>query len=154
MYLTRNVQLSRRFIVECLVALLTIVWVAPVTIVAMVVSEQALRSFSPSLNALCERSEIIVSLVQIIQPLAVVLLMDFLPPILGALATLEGCISISKVQMRVFERYYIFQIINVFLVTVIEGSVINCVREILTDPSEAFLLLGKDHVITQYCVVF
>ena len=45
--------------------------------------------------------------------------------------------------MRVFDRYFMFQVVNVFLVTVIEGSVVRCVREILISPGDAFVLLGN-----------
>jgi hypothetical protein len=82
-------------------------------------------------------------MLQLIQPLAVVVLMDILPPILATLAMIEGCVSTSKVQMRVFDRYFMFQVVNVFLVTVIEGSVVRCVHEILSNPSDAFMLLGN-----------
>ena len=143
MYISRKVQKSRRFIVEFFVVFLTIVWVAPVTIVSMVLSAEQLRNFSPSLDQLCDSSPIVVSLLQLVQPSAVVVLMDILPPILGSMAMIEGCVSHSKVQMRVFDRYFIFQVVNVFLVTVIEGSVIRCVREILLSPGDAFVLLGN-----------
>lgn len=55
---------------------------------------------------------------------------------------LEGCVSFSSNQFRSFDRYFTFQVINVFLVTTIAGSVIDCVKDIYTDPSSAFALLG------------
>lgn len=113
------------------------------TVVAMLLSSEQLRKFSPSLDKACIDSPVMVSVLQLIQPLAVVVLMDVLPPILATLAIIEGCVSKSKVQMRIFERYFIFQVINVFLVTVIEGSVVRCVHEILVSPSDAFVLLGN-----------
>ena len=143
MYISRKVQKSRRFIVEFFVVFLTIVWVAPVTIVSMVLSAEQLRSFFPSLDRLCDSSPIVVSMLQLVQPSAVVILMDILPPILASMAMIEGCVSHSKVQMRVFDRYFIFQVVNVFLVTVIEGSVVRCVHEILMSPGDAFVLLGN-----------
>lgn len=143
MYISRKVQKSRRFVMEFLVVFLTIVWVAPVTIVSMLLSAEQLRIFLPSLDRLCDSSPIFVSLLQLVQPSAVVILMDILPPILGSMAMIEGCVSHSKVQMRVFDRYFIFQVVNVFLVTVIEGSVIRCVHEILLSPGDAFVLLGN-----------
>lgn len=40
-------------------------------------------------------------------------------------------------------RYFTFQIINVFLVTTIAGSVIDCVKDIYSDPASTFSLLGS-----------
>ena len=69
-------------------------------------------------------------------------IMNLLPPILTGLAIMEGCISFSKNQFRSFDRYFTFQVINVFLVTTIAGSVIDCLKEIYEDPKSAFSLLG------------
>ena len=40
-------------------------------------------------------------------------------------------------------RYFTFQVINVFLVTTIAGSVIDCLKDIYYDPASAFYLLGN-----------
>lgn len=143
LYISRSAQKTRRFVIECLVVLLTAVWVAPVTIVAMVLSADQLRKISPTLDKSCDDYPVLVSVLQLIQPLAVVILMDILPPILTTSAMIEGCVSMSKVQMRVFDRYFMFQIVNVFLVTVIEGSVVRVIHDILNAPSDAFRLLGN-----------
>eukprot|EP01035_Chromulina_nebulosa_P029192 gene29192-38667_t len=65
--------------------------------------------------------------------------MNLLPPILNFLGVIQGCISFSSNQFQ----YFSFQIINVFLVTTIAGSVIDCVKDIYSDPSSTFRLLGS-----------
>jgi len=70
------------------------------------------------------------SLIELLQPGALVGIMNLLPPILTGLAIMEGCISFSKNQFRSFDRYFTFQVINVFLVTTIAGSVIDCLKDI------------------------
>jgi hypothetical protein len=82
-------------------------------------------------------------MVELVQPGALVMIMNFLPPILTALGILEGCISFSSNQFKSFDRYFTFQIINVFLVTAIAGSVIDCIKEIYLDPASTFKLLGN-----------
>jgi hypothetical protein len=69
--------------------------------------------------------------------------MNVVPPILGGLEYLCGSLSRSQIQMKVFERYFLFQVINVFLVTAIEGSVINSITGIVKAPGNAFKLLGN-----------
>ena len=142
LYSTRTGTLLRRFVVESCVMLLIIVWVAPVTLISFVVSEDALRRYSPFIDHWCSRSELFQSAVELVQPGALVAIMNLLPPILTALGVLEGCVSFSSNQFRSFDRYFTFQVINVFLVTTIAGSVIDCVKEIYMDPSSAFELLG------------
>jgi hypothetical protein len=81
-------------------------------------------------------------MIELLQPGALVAIMNVLPPVLTALAIMEGCISFSKNQFRSFDRYFTFQVINVFLVTTIAGSVIDCLKDIYEDPKSAFALLG------------
>eukprot|EP01038_Epipyxis_sp_PR26KG_P009590 gene9590-12916_t len=142
LYTTRKATNYRRIIIDCAVLLLIVVWVAPVTLLSFIFSKQALSNFFPWVQYACDKSIIFESLVQLAQPLAIVAIMNLLPPILGALAILEGCISFSSNQFKSFNRYFTFQIINVFLVTTIAGSVIDCLKEILDEPSSAFSLLG------------
>lgn len=143
LYSTRTGTMMRRFVVESAVLLLIVVWVAPVTLISFIVSEDALRSYSTAIDHWCTRSELFLSAVELVQPAALVAIMNCLPPILTALGVVEGCVSFSSNQFRSFDRYFTFQVINVFLVTTIAGSVIDCVKEIYLDPSSAFALLGS-----------
>ena len=142
MYTTRTGQLYRRFFVEVIVLFLIVIWVAPVTLISFVVSEDSLRSHFPFIDSWCNHSVLFQSLIELLQPGALVGIMNLLPPILTGLAIMEGCISFSKNQFRSFDRYFTFQVINVFLVTTIAGSVIDCLKEIYEDPKSAFSLLG------------
>lgn len=142
LYATRTGTFWRRLLVEALVVILNIIWIAPVTLVSFVVSEDALRSFSPFINSMCEKSEWLESLVALIQPGTLVALMNLLPPILNALAGLEGWTAFSTAQFRSFDRYFFFQMVNVFLVTTIAGSFLDCIRDLYSDPPSAFMLLG------------
>eukprot|EP01036_Dinobryon_divergens_P025868 gene25868-34457_t len=127
MYTTRKGTMLRRAIVEVLVMFLIISWVAPVTLLSFIFSKESLSGFFPWLA----------------QPLVLVGIMNLLPPILNFLGVIQGCISFSSNQFQSFDRYFSFQIINVFLVTTIAGSVIDCVKDIYSDPSSTFRLLGS-----------
>ena len=141
-YTTRTNTFWRRVLAEAIVIFLIIVWVAPVTLISFAVSEDSLKSNFPFINSWCNYSGLFQSLVELLQPGALVMIMNFLPPVLTALAILEGCISFSENQFRSFDRYFTFQVINVFLVTTIAGSVIDCLKDIYDDPKSAFSLLG------------
>jgi hypothetical protein len=143
LYGTRKGSMIRRFIIESAVLLLIVVWVAPVTLLSYIFSEDALSSFSPWIKHGCETNEWFRSTVEMAQPLALVGIMNLLPPLLTVLALLQGCTSFSSNQFISFDRYFTFQIINVFLVTTIGGSVMDCVADIYSNPSAAFELLGS-----------
>lgn len=141
-YMTRTGTLWKRLIVEFIVLFLIVIWVAPVTLISFIVSEDALRSNIDFIDEWCGASVLFRSLIELLQPGALVAIMNVLPPVLTALAIMEGCISFSKNQFRSFDRYFTFQVINVFLVTTIAGSVIDCLKDIYEDPKSAFALLG------------
>lgn len=143
LYTSRTSVFYRRLIIESAVILLNVIWVAPVTLVSFVVSEDALRNYFPFIDILCSRSQWFESAIDLIQPGVLVALMMILPPILQALGMLEGYISHSSIQFRTFDRYFFFQIINVFLVTTIAGSVIDCLKEVYNSPTSTFELLGS-----------
>jgi hypothetical protein len=143
LYTSRSGVFYRRLVIESTVILLNVIWVAPVTLVSFVVSIDALRSFFPFLDTLCSKSAWFTSAVELIQPGVLVSLMLILPPILHGFGVLEGYVSHSSIQFRTFDRYFFFQIMNVFLVTTIAGSVIDCVKEIYNDPTATFELLGS-----------
>jgi hypothetical protein len=143
MYATRTALFWRRLLVEVFVNFLIIIWIAPVTIIASILSEESIRSYSSYIDYACAKSELFDSLIQLLQPTALVGLMNLLPPMLTFLAIFEGSISLSLAHFKSFDRYFTFQIINVFLVTTIAGSVIDCLREIYYDPSSTFMLLGN-----------
>jgi hypothetical protein len=129
-------------IVDVLVLLLLIVYIAPVCIIAYVSSEDSLRNWVPFIDSWCEKSELFTSLVDLLQPAAVLGLMMLLPPILTFAGVQEGIQAMSWNQMRTLSRYFLFQIIHVFLVTTIAGSILDCITKIWDSPSAAFSLLG------------
>lgn len=78
------------------------------------------------------------------QPGAITLLTEALPPVFTGISMFEGVWSWSKSNMRQMQRYFWFLIINVFLAIAIGGSVFNCIETIVEDPKAAFELLGAE----------
>ena len=78
------------------------------------------------------------------QPGAITLLTEALPPVFTGVAMFEGVWSWSKSNMRQMQRYFWFLMIDVFLAVAIGGSIFNCIEKIVEDPREAFELLGKE----------
>ena len=55
----------------------------------------------------------------------------------------EGTISFSEAQMNTFSRYFMFQVLNMFLVTAIAGSIFDTIAIIIENPEAAFEMLGN-----------
>ena len=60
-----------------------------------------------------------------------------------AIGRAEGITAFSDVQMQAFSRYFLFQVLNVFLVTTIAGSIFDTIAIIIENPEEAFSMLGN-----------
>lgn len=78
-----------------------------------------------------------------VQPLCIVGIQQLLPPLFIGIGRAEGMVSFSEVQMRAFSRYFLFQVINVFLVTTIAGSIFDTIAIIIDNPETMFELLGN-----------
>lgn len=142
-FLSLRVRAIRKLFGDMFMLLLTILWVVPVTIISFALSEESLRRRFQSIDRACVRNSLVASSVGMIQPVALIFLMNILPNLLTIITELEGYISRSAIEKIVFERYFNFQVINVFLVSTIAGSVLDCIAAIVQNPSRALVLLGE-----------
>ena len=147
-----NTRATRGAIADCLVVLLLVFYVVPVTLVAMALSEAALCERYASLDSLVKSSFVADAFVKTIQPMALVGIMLLLPPLFLGLGVWQGCHSWTENTLLQMSRYYSFQIINVLLVTTISGSVVNSIEEILQEPASTFSLLGGS--LPRVCAFF
>ena len=142
-YVSKGALRTRSILGEFLVILLISFYVVPVALVSLLVSESALVSSSPRLAQLDQAAAIFSSAIAMVQPLCIVALQQLLPPLFVVISKLEGLVSFSEVQMRCFSRYFLFQVLNVFLVTTIAGSIFDTIAIIVETPEAAFEMLGN-----------
>ena len=126
-----------------MVLLIITFYVLPIAFVSLLVSESALVSSSPRLAQLDQASAFFSSAIAMVQPLCIVGIQQLLPPLFMAIGRAEGVVSFSEVQMRAFSRYFLFQVLNVFLVTTIAGSIFDTIAIIVENPEAAFEMLGN-----------
>ena len=143
MYLSKGAKRTRSYIAELIVLLLIAFYIVPVALVSLLVSESALISSSPRLAQLDQASALFSSIIALVQPMCIVGLQQLLPPIFIAIGKAEGYVSFSEVQLHAFSRYFLFQVINVFLVTAIAGSIFDTLAVIVENPETAFEMLGN-----------
>lgn len=115
----------------------------PVALVSLLVSKTALVSFSPRLAQLDRASAFFATAIGMIQPLCLVGIQQLMAPFLMQVGKVEGHMSFSEVQMKTFSRYFSFQVLNIFLVTAIAGSIFDTIAIIVDTPEAAFEMLGN-----------
>ena len=142
-YLSKGAKRTRSYIGDIIVHLIIAFYIVPVALVSLLVSESALISSSPRLAQLDQASALFSSIIALVQPMCVVGLQQLLPPIFILIGKAEGHVSFSEVQLHAFSRYFLFQVVNVFLVTAIAGSIFDTIAVIIENPETAFEMLGN-----------
>jgi len=142
-YMSKGAHRTRYYIGEFVVNVLICFYVVPIATVSLLVSESALVSSSPRLAQLDQASAIFSMAISLVQPLCIVGLQQLLPPLFIGIGQAEGRTSFSEVQMQAFSRYFYFQVLNVFLVTCIAGTIFDTIAIILENPESAFSILGN-----------
>ena len=142
-HFSKGATRARSILGEFFVILIIVFYTVPVILVSLLVSESALISSSERLKQLDKASALFSSAIAMVQPLCIVTLQQLLPPLFMLISQFEGVVAFSEVQMLTFSRYFLFQVLNVFLVTTIAGSIFDTVASVVEHPETAFEMLGN-----------
>lgn len=135
------------------VAALIVFWAIPVAFVGVLSNIKALTTSTdpskppllPWLSFINNIPQIILGVVQGLLPsILLAVLMALLPIILRLMAKLGGKPSLSSVELRVQNSYFLFQVIQVFLVTTLTSSAAASGVAIFQNPANATTLLAQD----------
>jgi len=141
-YVSKGATRTRSMLGEFLVILIISFYTIPVALVSLLVSETALVNSSPRLAQLDQATALFSSVIALVQPICIVMIQQILPPLFMTIGKLEGLVCFSDIQMRAFSRYFLFQVVNVFLVTTIAGSIFDTIAIIVETPEAVFEMLG------------
>ncbi|CAH2048007.1 unnamed protein product [Thlaspi arvense] len=112
----------RRLVMHVAFFFLTFFFIIPIAFVQSLASIEGIRKSAPFLNPIIER-KFIKSVIQGFLPgIVLKLFLIFLPTILMIMSKFEGFVSISSLERRAAFRYYLFNLVNVFLGSIITGS--------------------------------
>ncbi|KAB2029703.1 hypothetical protein E1A91_D05G187400v1 [Gossypium mustelinum] len=115
----------RRLIMAVAFFFLTFFFMIPIASVQALATIEGLEKAAPFLKALIE-IPFIKSVIQGFLPgIVLKLFLIFLPTILMIMSKFEGFTSISSLERRSATRYYLFNLVNVFLGSVIAGSALD-----------------------------
>ncbi|XVF26087.1 hypothetical protein REPUB_Repub13aG0269800 [Reevesia pubescens] len=115
----------RRLIMAVAFFFLTFFFMIPIASVQALASIEGLEKAAPFLKPLIE-IKFIKSVVQGFLPgIVLKLFLIFLPTILMIMSKFEGFTSRSSLERRSATRYYLFNLVNVFLVSIVAGSALE-----------------------------
>ncbi|KAG6416469.1 hypothetical protein SASPL_123899 [Salvia splendens] len=115
----------RKLIAAVAFFLLTFFFMIPVSAVQSLANIESIEKRLPFLEPIVEE-KFIKSFIQGVLPgLALKIFLIVLPTILMMMSKFEGFLSISALERRAALRYYLFNFVNVFLVSIIAGSALS-----------------------------
>ncbi|KAL1537288.1 Calcium permeable stress-gated cation channel 1 [Salvia divinorum] len=104
---------------------LTFFFMIPVSAVQSLANIESIEKRLPFLTSIVEQPFIKAFVQGVLPGLALKIFLIVLPTILMMMSKFEGFLSISALERRAAFRYYLFNFVNVFLVSIIAGSALS-----------------------------
>jgi hypothetical protein len=137
-------RLTKSATTTSFVVALVIFWSIPVAVVGLISNITYLTEKVPFLGFINDIPEVILGIVTSVLPtVALAILMALLPIVLRMMARIAGEPSQSNVELRVQSSYFLFQVVQVFLVTTMASGASAAVPKIINNPPSAASLLAE-----------
>ncbi|KAK2134110.1 hypothetical protein NOF04DRAFT_1236855 [Fusarium oxysporum II5] len=133
----------RRYVIYTAIAGLVVFWALPVTIVGIIAQVNTIKSL-PGLTWIQNIPQVILGAVSGLLPsIALSILMSSVPVFIRTCARWSGCVSTSQAELFTQKAYFIFQVLQVFLVQTLSNSFISSLVTILRNPNNVFGMLSS-----------
>ncbi|KAK2470017.1 hypothetical protein H9L39_18394, partial [Fusarium oxysporum f. sp. albedinis] len=133
----------RRYVIYTAIAGLVVFWALPVTIVGIIAQVNTIKSL-PGLTWIQNIPQVILDAVSGLLPsIALSILMSSVPMFIRTCARWSGCVSLSQAELFTQKAYFIFQVLQVFLVQTLSNSFISSLVTILRNPNNVFGMLSS-----------
>jgi hypothetical protein len=133
----------RRYAVYAFICVLIIFWAIPVGVVGLIAQVSTLKQL-PGLTWLDKIPKAILGVVSGLLPsIALSILMSLVPVIMRMLAKKAGCVSLSQAELFTQNAYFVFQVVQVFLIRTMTDTASSAIVKIVQDPDQVFDLLSK-----------
>lgn len=138
-------KVVRRYAVLGFVSALVIFWAIPVAVVGAISNINYLQDQLPWLSFLDKIPSVIMGVITGLLPsVALSILMSLVPVIMRLCAKLSGEPSYSRVELFTQNAYFVFQVVQVFLITTFSSSAAAVVSDILNNPLQAPTILASN----------
>ncbi|KAH8809337.1 hypothetical protein F5884DRAFT_795356 [Xylogone sp. PMI_703] len=138
-------RIIRRFFVQGSIAAMVVFWSIPSAVVGLISNVNWLSSKVPFLHWVKHLPSPILGLISGLVPaIALSILMSIVPAIMRGCARAAGCPTKAKVELFVQHAYFIFQVVQVFLVTTLASAASASIGNILGNPTQIRALLSAN----------
>ncbi|KAF9337380.1 hypothetical protein BG006_005007 [Podila minutissima] len=133
----------RAIVINVIVFCLIFFWAGPVGLLSSFLDIDSLNKLLPGIKEIVGKHRVLGSLIQGFLPtLGVIVFLAVVPRILLSLCRRQGIQSHSEIAQAMFNKYFIFILVNVVLVFTIVGTWAQTVNKVYHDLSELALLLA------------
>ncbi|KAF9426545.1 hypothetical protein BGZ94_006369 [Podila epigama] len=133
----------RAIVINVIVFCLIFFWAGPVGVLSSFLDIDSLDKVLPGIAKIAANSPLIGSLIQGFLPtLGVIVFLAVVPRILLSLCRRQGIQVHSEIAQAIFNKYFIFILVNVVLVFTIVGTWAQTVNKVYHDVGELTLLLA------------
>ncbi|TVY87416.1 Uncharacterized protein LAWI1_G006273, partial [Lachnellula willkommii] len=138
-------RIIRRFLIQGFIAAMVVFWSIPAALVGMISSIKFLTTKLTFLSWINKLPSIVLGLISGLLPaVALAMLMAAVPIMLRACARQAGVPTEAKVELFVQNAYFLFQIVQVFLITTLTSAASSAITSIIKDPMSARSLLSQN----------
>lgn len=132
-------KIVRRYLVIGFITVMIVFWAVPVAFVASIAQITALRQKWTFLSFIDNIPPIVMGFITGLLPsVLLAVLMALVPIVMRLCARISGEPSVSRVELFTQNAYFVFQVLQVFLVTTISGSVSSALGAIAKNPTKIF----------------
>lgn len=138
-------KVVRRYAVLAFITAMIVFWAIPVAVVGAISNITSLEQKLPWLDFLKKIPNVIMGVVTGLLPsVALSILMSLVPIVMRLCAKLSGEPSYSRVELFTQNAYFVFQVVQVFLITTVTSSASAVVSDIIEDPTSAPSVLASN----------
>jgi len=131
----RPAYFGRKIVAWTLTILLIIFWAPLVAFAGGIANLKALTNVAPFLGWVNNLPSVVLGIIQgLLPPLVVAILFILLPPILTLFSKIQGIPLTTHIQLSVFKRYWLFVVINGFLVITAASGLVPALSAIFANP--------------------
>ncbi|KAI9821658.1 MAG: hypothetical protein M1827_002239 [Pycnora praestabilis] len=136
-------RVVRNLVAISFVVWLVVFWSIPVAVVGIISNINYITNKVPFLSFINDIPSVVLGVVTGLLPsVMLAVLMALLPIILRFVARFSGVPTLSRVELRVQNFFFAFQVVQVFLVTTFTSAASSAVTQIINDPSSVTTLLA------------
>lgn len=138
-------KVVRRYVVLAFVTVLIVFWAVPVAVVGVISNISYLQHEFSWLSWLGSIPSVIYGVVQSLLPsVALAILMSLVPVVMRLCAKLSGEPSFSRIELFTQNAYFVFQVLQVFLVTTFSSAATAVASQIIDNPASATTILAQN----------